>query len=79
MEKQLLNQLHQDPESFVFWRKKYNSIPSLPLTTYEKVESVEKLEKLYKDYRKRIFQKNSYPIIWFISKLSIFPINIKIF
>ena len=78
MEKQSLNEIWQDPQSLKFWREKYSAISNQSLVEYKQVESIEKLKDLYREYRKRIFENNSYWIIWLVSKLKIFDFFQKI-
>jgi hypothetical protein len=72
MEVQNIDNLKQNEESLSFWKKRYQSIDHEKLLEYKDTVKISDLQELYKEYRSRILTKNSYWMIWLLSKLGFF-------
>ncbi len=72
MEVQNLNSLKQSEESLIFWKGRYQGIDHEKLLEYKDIVQISELQELYKEYRDRILTKNSYWMIWLLSKLGFF-------
>ncbi len=72
MEVQNIDNLKQNEGSLSFWKKRYQGIDHEKLLEYKDTVKISELQELYKEYRNRILTKNSYWMIWLLSKLGFF-------
>jgi len=68
-EEQDISNLKQNNESIEFWREQFNNLNDKELIIYDKVSSIDELNNAYQKYRNRIFKKNSYYLMYILSKI----------
>ena len=70
-EKQSLNELKQDKNSLEFWKNKYSmDIEDKKIDFYKKNNTFEDIKNDFINYQKKIFEKNSKTLIYFLHKLN---------
>ena len=65
-EKQNLDLLHQNEETLKFWDEKISESNKVNLIDYTNQHTIDELNISFSKYRKRIFDKNSYYLLYFI-------------
>lgn len=78
MEQQYLHNMAQNQDSVTFWKSRYQNLTNEKLIGYGDSILLTELEQLYEKYRNRVLSKNSYWIIFILSKLKLFGFFQKI-
>ena len=70
-EKQSLNEIKQDKNSLAFWKNKYlMNMKDKKIDFYKNNNTFEDIQNDFVSYQKKIFEKNSKTLIYFLHKLN---------